>query len=184
MRYFFTVFTALIFFVQPAFCIEQVNVHMNIDFDYTSVCIKKKFQSILTGKENKIIYSEVPRGLILSIAEDKLFTENSSRLTLEGEELLKSIAEVLREFNNNCAIESHTDEEIHSRCSSFKEAWEISIPRANAVAAYLIKNCSIDPARLYPIGYGSIMPFKENVALKDFTDNRVDFVIFDYSSKR
>ena len=48
----------------------------------------------------------------------------------------------------------------------------------------MTNNLSVDSSRLFPIGFGEIMPFKGNVSPKNFTNNRVDFVIFDYTATR
>ena len=132
---------------------------------------------------NNITYTEVPRGIILSVAQSELFEENSDKISQNGKLLLDKIGILLNNFENNCTIEAHTEEDLNIH-GYYKTDWEISIVRANKVADYLSKIIYHATDRLFPVGFGKIMPFKENVAHKEFSDNRIDFVIFDYTVKR
>lgn len=131
-------------------------------------------------QKSTIVYTKVPRGIILSIAQQELFDNNSLILTHNGKKLLDEIAKLLKTFNNNCTIEAHS-EKIPANVYA---AWEYSIIRANIVADYLVKKADVDTSRLFPIGFGEIMPFRDNVSTYNFYDSRIDFVIFDYSTSR
>ena len=89
----------------------------------------------------------------------------------------------MQKYKNNCVVESHTDENISAN-NLYSEDWEISIARANAIADYLVKVGQIPSDRIFPLGFGEMMPFKENVSKKGFRDRRIDFVIFDYHVTR
>ncbi|MBR6098812.1 OmpA family protein [bacterium] len=134
-------------------------------------------------KKDTITYTVVPRGIILSVAQEELFTGNSDKLSDNGKIILQYIANMLNNFNNNCTIEAHT-EELLKQGFIYKEDWEISIVRANAIFHYLVDTLNVDSGRIFPIGFGKIMPFKGNVSPVDFADNRIDFVIFDYTVSR
>lgn len=175
--------TLIILFANPALSMQEADVCINVNFDARVSFVKRKFTENLPYLENSVIYTQVPRGLIVSIPENKFFYKNSAKLTAEGMKLLDTIAEILILFNNNCAIESHTDEKL-SKDSGYTEEWEISIHRATILTEYLIKYGKISPERLSPIGFGEVMPFYGNVSHENFTDNRIDFVIFDYSVRR
>ena len=57
--------------------------------------------------------------------------------------------------------------------------------RANNIADYLIYCGKIPTERVFPLGFGELMPFKENVSNKiTGFDKRIDFVIFDYEYER
>lgn len=158
------------------------NLYISTTFDSQINNIQRAFLEVLP-KRNTIVYTKVPRGLILSIAEQEFFAPLDYNIKPEGKQLLNSIITVLQEFKNDCVIESHTDESIPA-ASEYHEDWELSVARANAVAAYLVKNGKLPQGRVFPLGFGEIMPFKENVSPKGFSDKRVDFVIFDYEIKR
>jgi len=148
---------------------------------------KKPFivQEINLNIPNKstITFTQVPRGIILSVDQSELFENQSCTITENGTLLLKEIAKLLENFNNNCTIEAHTEENILLN-EAVNEDWELSIIRANAIAEYFKNNTNIETSRIFPIGFGHIMPFKDNVAPKDFSNNRIDFVIFDYTANR
>ena len=171
----------MIFWVSQGQCVHNFYLS-NVFFDYQLQKIKDDFYNILP-KNGTIIYTEVPRGLILSIDEAIFFHPGSYAIKPSGTKLLDSISFVLQNYDNNCVVESHTDE-ILSENSIYKQDWELSIARANAIADYLVKNGKIKPERVFPLGFGEMMPFKENVSQKGFSDKRVDFVIFDYDIRR
>lgn len=183
MKQLLIIFTALIFLTNSASAMQEADVCINVNFDARVSFVKTKFKENLPNLHNSIIYTKVPRGLIVSIPQENFFYKNSAKLTEEGMSLLDTIAEILKLFNNNCAIESHTDENL-APDNGYHENWEISIHRANVLTEYLINHGQVDSERLYPIGFGEIMPFYGNVSKENFTDNRIDFVIFDYSVRR
>ncbi len=155
---------------------------LNINFDAKVAYILKKFQETIPP-QSTITYTKVPRGIIISVAESEFFSPNSTIIKENGKFLLRSIAYVINGFNNKCTVESHTEEKLPGN-SIYKEDWEISIRRATAITDFITQCCGVDPERLTPIGFGDIMPFRENVARKNFTNNRIDFVIFDYTTRR
>lgn len=158
------------------------SLYISATFDSQMNSIQNAFSNVLPKKET-IIYTKVPRGLVLSIAEKEFFSPLDYHIKPSGKQLLNSIISVLQEFKNDCTIESHTDENIPAN-SEFHQDWELAIMRANAIAEYIVKKGHIDSGRVFPLGFGEIMPFKENVSPKGFSDKRVDFVIFDYDLKR
>lgn len=134
-------------------------------------------------KKDTITFTVVPRGIILSVAQTELFDGSSDKISNCGKALLTKIANLLKTFDNKCTIEAHTGELIKDN-KIYKEDWEISIVRANAIASYMVHSLDIESERVFPIGFGKIMPFKENVSQVKFPDNRIDFVIFDYVVNR
>ena len=136
-------------------------------------------------KKDTIIYTIVPRGVVLSIAQSEFFDNNSDVISEQGKYLLKYIADILKSFDNKCTIEAHTEEFINRENNFYSEDWEISIVRANKIADYIVKELRISGDRVFPIGFGKIMPFKNTVDdSSEFTNNRIDFVIFDYTASR
>lgn len=154
----------------------------NISDDAKQKVIIEEIIKHIPQKET-IVYSQVPRGIILSIARIELFEENSTVLTQNGKILLNAIATLLNTFNNNCTIEVHSEESTQCTICTNTD-WEYSIIRSNRIADYLSYKAGVSPQRLFPIGFGHIMPFKDNVSPKDFYNDRIDFVIFDYAANR
>ena len=146
--------------------------------------IIKEIKNILPEKDT-ITYTSVPRGIILSIAQTEIFEENSTKISNSGAIILKYIAQILDKFDNQCTIEAHTEELLNSADNKYNADWEISIVRANKIADYIVNNLDIQADRIFSIGFGKIMPFKNTVDAKtEFPNNRIDFVIFDYTATR
>lgn len=169
------------------FCIISVNTAVSTESGYSDFEAEKPLiiEEINKNipKKNSVTYTEVPRGIILSIAQEEFFDNNSDKISKNGKILLAHIASLLDKFNNNCTIEAHS-EELLTPDNIYRDDWEISIVRATKIAEYLSENFQIKNGRLFPVGFGKIMPFRGNVAPKEFFDNRIDFVIFDYSVTR
>lgn len=161
-------------------CVQSL--YLSASFDSQINRIQNDFSQILPPK-NTIAYTKVPRGLILSISEEEFFAPLEYSIKPSGKNILNNIISVLQEYDNDCVIESHTDESLPQN-SLYSQDWELSIARANAVADYIVKTGKIKSGRIFPVGFGEMMPFKENVSKKGFSDRRIDFVIFDYDVTR
>ncbi len=145
--------------------------------------VKKRIEEVMP-KDVNIIYTFVPRGLIVSVDESELFSENNIHIKCSGANILNGIAQILNEVKNDCTIESHTDGHLHTN-GRYKTNWEISMARANSIADYLIYCKKIPSERVFPLGFGELMPFKDNVSkITTGFDRRIDFVIFDYEYER
>lgn len=162
---------------------EFQTLYVNTFFNPNIIQIENSFKNILKEYPETTAYTRVPRGLIISIRESELFNNGDYKIKQSGYKILDSIASVLEQFENRCVIESHSDEPI-SETSDYREDWEITIMRANEITDYLTKCRKIKRDRVFPLGFGEIMPFKENVSRTGFNDSRIDFVVIDYEYKR
>lgn len=133
--------------------------------------------------KNGIIYTKVPRGLIISIDETLFFNPSEARIKESSLYILDIIAETLKNLPNYCVIEDHTLDNDLSE-SEFKENWELSMMRSSNIAEYLIECKKISPDKLFALGFGEYMPFKDNVSDDRGIDKRIDFVILEYEAKR
>lgn len=157
---------------------------VNRQVNYSNGLLIKKMLEASLPENTPVIYTIVPRGLIVSIREDVFFQGDSINIKLSAKDILDSIVYVLKEINNNCTVESHTDGHTNSG-GNFDSNWEISMVRANVVTDYLVICGKIPPSRVFSLGYGDIMPFKDSVSATMLGfDKRIDFVIFDYNQKR
>ena len=83
---------------------------------------------------------------------------------------------------NFCVIEDHLQKNI---CNNGLENWELSMMRSANIVDYLLKCGKVPQEQLFDIGYGEFMPFKDNVNPDiNGLNNRLDFIIIDYSAKR
>ena len=172
----------ILFSCSAGFAREHKILYAHSQIEAGMDAVQAYFEKVLPDK-NTIIFTQVPRGLVVSIDEREFFDTGSFKIKPEAAPLLNSIADALRKFDNPCVVESHTDEPL-SGLNGMSYDWELTIMRANAIADYLVIKNKLPYRRVFPLGYGEMMPFNDNVAVKDFSDRRVDFVIFDNSISR
>ncbi len=151
--------------------------NVTISYQPDTEKIELLFKSILPQRCG-VTYTIVPRGLIISFDEKCFFNKGEVRIKESSLDILDLIAEVLFRLPNYCVIENHTEE------NSFDANWELSLARASNLAEYMIKCKKLPIEKVFALGYGEIMPFKDNVAPKDGMNNRIDFVIIEYEAKR
>ena len=129
-----------------------------------------------------VVYTQVPRGLIISVDEKIFFEDCDDKINSESLHILDKIAWLLKKLPNYCVIEDHLQKEV---CNDGLENWELSMMRASNIVEYLVKHQKVPQEQLFDIGYGEYMPFKDNVNPEiNGLNNRVDFVIIDYTAKR
>lgn len=129
-----------------------------------------------------VVYTKVPRGLIISFDADKFFEGCSTDIKSSGYRTLDVISNILKDIPNYCVIEDHT---TALNCKNEFENWEISAVRSSNIADYLMKRKEVPFGKIFYIGYGDIMPLKrESSSEITKLKNRVDFVIIDYEAKR
>ena len=126
-----------------------------------------------------VIYTKVPRGLIISINERFFFNTGDTRIKESSLYILNTIAELVYKLSNYCVIENHTEEYFND-----SRNLELSLVRSANIAQYMINTRKISADRLFALGYGQYMPFKDNVSPKKGFNNRIDFVILEYEAKR
>ena len=161
--------------------VQTLYVHSIFNPDI--IQLENSFRAALGNNKTVVAYTKVPRGLIVSIEESMLFNKGSVQIRQDGYKILDCFVAVLSQFDNRCVVESHTEENF-SENSEYKEDWEISIRRANAISDYLVNKGKLAQERIFPLGFGEFMPYKETVSKIGFFDNRIDFVIIDYDYKR
>ncbi len=132
---------------------------------------------------DKMIFTHVPRGLIVSIDEKIFFDCGEEKLKLDGLPYLRQIADVFKQLDNNFVIEGHT-KSINAPDGGYSSNWELSLARANNITKYLMRCAKVHPKKLFTVGFGEFMPFSKNVSQNDDLDNRIDFVILDYKASR
>lgn len=141
--------------------------------------LEELFKAALPLSKNDIIFTKVPRGLIVSINENCFFNKNQTRIKESALPVIDTIIGLLQNLSNYCVIEDHTEE-----MSFNNKNWELSLVRSANIAEYMITEGKISADRIFSLGYGQYMPFRDNVAPGKGMNNRIDFVILEYESKR
>lgn len=170
-------------FTSAAFADDVKTIYVSAAVSNNAVEVKRMLEETLPPK-TPVIYTIVPRGLVVSIREDIFFIGESTKINVSGAGVLEGIVSVLKKIDNNCTVESHT-EGHNGECGYFHSNWEMSLARANSITDYLVYCGKIPSERIFSLGFGEFMPFKDNVsATKAGFDKRIDFVIFDYEYER
>ncbi len=141
--------------------------------------LEEVFKASLLLNKNDIMFTKVPRGLIVSINEKYFFNTNQTRIKESALPVIDTIIDLLQGLSNYCVIEDHTEE-----MSFNNKNWELSLVRSANIAEYMITKGKISAERIFFLGYGQYMPFRDNVAPRKGMNNRIDFVILEYESKR
>ncbi len=138
--------------------------------------IKKRFE-LLRDKLQKLtqlgLKVEVRHNrMVISLPGDVLFASGSAKLRDEGVNVLKEVADVIRNDSTLSKryfqIAGHTDNKP-LKGGPFKDNWGLSAMRARSVLVYLIAPTDakeggggLDPSRLHAAGYGDTDPVADN----------------------
>lgn len=109
-------------------------------------------------------------GITLRIDDNLLFDSGQAALTLQGQQVLASLKEVLEGFEGTISVEGHTDS-IPIATARFPSNWELSSSRAIAVLRYLTE-IGITPERMRAVGYAETRPLASNDSQEGRAANR------------
>jgi len=126
----------------------------------------------LTGYNSKDLSVYQKNGKVyVSLSENLLFPSGSAVVNPKGVEALSKLAAVLN-LNSDVAvnIEGHTDTvPIRTR---FKDNWDLSTARANAIVRILVDNYKVDPVRVEASGHSFYDPVDTNSTPEGRARNR------------
>jgi len=107
----------------------------------------------------------------VSLSENLLFPSGSAVVNPDGINALSKLAAVLN-LNSDVAvdIEGHTDS-IPIR-GKFKDNWDLSTARANAIVRVLVNNYKVDPVRVVASGHSYYDPVDTNATPEGRAKNR------------
>jgi len=114
--------------------------------------------------------------LEIDIKSSILFASGTASLSEDAEDILASIAVLLKGYPNDIQVEGFTDNRpIKTR--AFPSNWELSSSRAASVV-HLFEDEGVDPKRMQAIGYGEYRPKADNATREGRnTNRRVNLVI-------
>ena len=180
MKKLYVIFLIFLLLLCSGFSVPDNNIYVSYQPNVDR--LEVMFKTYLPLKDG-VVFTKVPRGLIVSIDERCFFNDGEARIKESSLCLLNTIAVLLQQLPNYCVIEDHTEESIF-KDSDYNENWEISLARAGNIVQYLIVYGKLNPDQLFALGYGQYMPFRDNVSPKIGMNNRIDFVILEYETKR
>lgn len=148
-----------------------------IDNQFTSNAeIEELFRQNLNLGEC-ILYSTVPRGVIVSINSIVFFDDGKDEIKECSKEILNKIAQIIKFIDKPCIIEGNTNKNSYMT-SIYRSDWEISMVRAERIADYLIKAANLKHDQIRAIGFGEFIPYTNDTRTE--MNQRIDFVILNY----
>lgn len=166
--------------ISPAFA-KTTDIYIAYK-DTTMQEIERQFKENVKPN-GEILFTYVPRGLIVSIDEKVFFNQNNDKIKQNSITVLNEIGKIINNSEKLCVIEGHTESLILGE-TPFKSNWELSLARANNIAKYFMRYLKINPNKIVSMGFGEFMPFSDSVSDKAVLNNRIDFVILNYETKR
>jgi chemotaxis protein MotB len=110
------------------------------------------------GEKDKATFKFDERGLVISIATDKvLFGSGSAALEPGGGKILDALAPTLKALPNKLSIDGHTNS-IPIHTAQYASNWELSADRATGVLRYLHSDDGIPNRRMSATGYADTRP--------------------------
>jgi chemotaxis protein MotB len=124
-------------------------------------------RNVIADLENDLVKAGVPKDAVavswrngmvsIGINNKVTFTPGSTRISPEGESILKRVAGVLksRYQDKKIYVEGHTDTDpIQKTKDRFRSNRHLSAERADAVASYLVQSGGLRDDRIVIVGYG------------------------------
>lgn len=137
-----------------------------------SEALKNKMTEALKGfNSNDLSVYQKNGKVYVRLSENLLFPSGSAVVNPKGVDALSKLAAVLN-LNTDVSvnIEGHTDS-IPIR-GKFKDNWDLSSARANAIVRILVDNYKVDPVRVVASGHSYYDPIESNATPDGRAQNR------------
>lgn len=137
-----------------------------------SELLKNKMAEALKGfNSNDLTVLQKNGKVYVSLSENLLFPSGSAVVNKNGVDALSKLAAVLNlEADVAVNIEGHTDS-IPIR-GKYKDNWDLSTARANAIVRILTDNYKVDPVRVIASGHSFYDPIESNSGVEGRSKNR------------
>ncbi|WP_301922117.1 flagellar motor protein MotB [Ferruginibacter sp.] len=137
-----------------------------------SLLLKNRMAEALKGfSSNDLSVVQKNGKVYVSLSENLLFPSGSAVVNRNGVDALSKLAAVLNtELDVSVNIEGHTDS-IPIR-GKYKDNWDLSTARANAIVRILVNNYKVDPVRVIASGHSYFDPLQSNSTPEGRAKNR------------
>ena len=134
--------------------------------------LKNKMAEALKGfSKNDLSVIQKNGKVYVSLSENLLFPSGSAVVNPKGVDALSKLAAVLNlDADVAVNIEGHTDS-IPIR-GKYKDNWDLSTARANAIVRVLVDNYKVDPLRVIASGHSFYDPLDSNSTAEGRAKNR------------
>lgn len=171
--------------ISPSCLAEEYPPKIKVNLTQTQNIETTKIENIFQQQlnSNNVIYTRVPRGLIISLPSN-LFFENGKDILLENSKpVINLISTILNTQNYKCMIEANTEPDSWTS-SKFAYNWELATSRADNIVNYMIKFQKVNPQKIRAIGFGEMEPFYDKTKGFNFMNERIDFIIINYEKTK
>jgi chemotaxis protein MotB len=137
-----------------------------------SKLLKDKMAEALKGfNSNELTVIQKGGKVYVSLSENLLFPSGSAEVNPKGKDALSKLAAVLN-LNGDVAvnIEGHTDS-IPIK-GKYRDNWDLSTARSNAIVRILVDNYKVDPVRVIASGHSYYDPVDTNASPEGRAKNR------------
>jgi chemotaxis protein MotB len=137
------------------------------------------FKNKLAGK---VEVSSDERGAIITLSDTVMFPPGKSRMTYTGDEIIKQVFDILKQFSYQVKIEGHTDN-VPMNTAQYPSNWELSAARAAEVARKLVK-AGFNPTNLSIEAFAQYRPKVPNDSRQGRATNRRIEIVYQRGSIR
>ena len=137
------------------------------------------FKNKLAGKGE---VSSDERGAIITLSDTVMFPPGKSRMTYTGDEIIKQVFDILKQFSYQVKIEGHTDN-VPMNTAQYPSNWELSAARAAEVARKLVK-AGFNPTNLSIEAFAQYRPKVPNDSRQGRATNRRIEIVYQRGSIR
>ncbi len=137
------------------------------------------FKNKLAGK---VDVSADERGAVITLSDTVMFPPGKSRMTYTGDEIIKQVFDILKQFSYQVKIEGHTDN-APIRTERFPSNWELSAARAAEVARKLVR-AGFNPTQLSIEAFAQYRPKVPNDSREGRATNRRIEIVYQRGSIR
>ncbi|MBT3414010.1 MAG: flagellar motor protein MotB [Nitrospina sp.] len=137
------------------------------------------FKNKLAGK---VEVSSDERGAIITLSDTVMFPPGKSRMTYTGDEIIKQVFDILKQFSYQVKIEGHTDN-VPMNTQQYPSNWELSAARAAEVARKLVK-AGFNPTNLSIEAFAQYRPKVPNDSRQGRATNRRIEIVYQRGSIR
>ncbi len=126
----------------------------------------KKIHEALTNSAQDLLDKDLmqirqtEQWIEIELNQNTLFPGASANLRGQAGEVLDTIADLLKKYDNGVHVEGHADSRP-IRTAAFPSNWELSAARAASVVSYFVSK-GLDAQRMAAVGYGQFRPVATN----------------------
>lgn len=120
--------------------------------------------------QGKVQVTQSSRGINVTINSSVLFATGEAKLTNDAKDILKSVAQTLKDDKHAIQVEGHTDN-VPISTPQFASNWELSSARAGSVVRLFAEN-GVNETRMLAIGHSATQPVGSNDTAEGKAHNR------------